>query len=794
MQYGAELLTYQRTNKINKEVSKRELDIKYILKVLLYFASAFFISRVLLINLMAPFGIAFLVSIIICGEEKIPLVAGGGTLLGYTSLYGNVRDLGMYLCVVGTVTALGYIIRSIERKKQLALIFAVIILEFTLYKFGVSKLTFGVSFFTAFFETVCIFPIYFIINYSIICFKDLKSRHLFTNEETMSMAVTISLVIAGTWGASIQGVSIRNILALLFVLIISYVKGATVGAACGVSIGVIVGMYSSNMIMFISVYGLCGLMTGVFKETGKWLSGLAYLVSFSIIKIYSNIDGQFKIIEAIISCIAFYIISNNIYGKLALELDWEKKQEKINENYVDKIRKILVGRLDNFSGVLTHMSIILENLADNDKLAMKSKSSALIENLADRVCSSCNMNSICWKRENYNTYTAFSELIQGYQEKKLSIPYELERKCVKRAILTKNTEEIVNNYVISEMWRSRLSEGRELLAAQISNMADSIGEIVEEFNEDVKFNGEAEDLVRRVLDKKGIKFSDILCFNNKNNRLEVKLSLQSCTGSQMCVKDVLPLLNEVLDKCMCIGDDGCSIDPKDNSCSITFEETPKYHIATYVARQCKDGESNNGDSFSYGKLQDGTYMTVISDGMGSGPEAEQESSAAVELIEKFTKAGFSKNTAINTVNSIMTLKFDTDEKFSTVDLNSVDLYSGEVDFMKVGAVASFIKGNNKVEVIKSKTLPIGVLDKVDIDTISKKVKNGDIIVMLSDGVLDYNNESVGKTDWIVDYLEKANNNNPKELTEGILSKALELSNGKVKDDMTVIVSKIYSLY
>jgi stage II sporulation protein E len=89
---------------------------------------------------------------------------------------------------------------------------------------------------------------------------------------------------------------------------------------------------------------------------------------------------------------------------------------------------------------------------------------------------------------------------------------------------------------------------------------------------------------------------------------------------------------------------------------------------------------------------------------------------------------------------------------------------------------------------------MGVLDKVDIDIIKKRVKNGDILVMLTDGALDYNKESAGKVDWIVEFLENISCNNPKELVDEIIEKTLELSAGKVKDDITVVVSKVYELY
>jgi stage II sporulation protein E len=792
MQYGAELLTYQRTKRAQK--SKKAVDYSSPLKLIIYCAAAILISRVMLVNKTAPFGVAFIFAVIMHKEEKLALAAGCGALLGYISLYKNIENLGLYVIIILTITAASYIMESLSKKRKLAAIFGVVFIEAVVYNFFINNYSIGVNMLFSAFDIACIFPLYFMMDYGLSCFKEIKTKHLFTNEEIISMAILLSLAVSGTWGAVIYGISIRNIVALAAVIVISYINGSAIGASSGVAMGVIVGMSTNNMIAFIGVYGLCGLTVGLFRETGKWLSGLAYIVAFAILKLYSDIGNDFKIIEGIITCGILFGIPQNIYDRLSMEFDWEKKQEKLSESHVDKIKDIFVGRLENFSDVLFNMSEIVNSLINNDKLLMKNKSSALIENLADRVCANCDMNSMCWKRELHYTYSAFGELIQSYQDNKERIPEELERKCVKRTSLVKNTEDIVNNFIISEMWRNRLTEGRQILAGQINNMAASIGEIVNEFNSTIKFNNEVERNVRRLLNKGKIKINDMFCMEDRKGRIIVKISMEACGGRQSCVKEMLPLINEAAGVSMCISDEGCSIDPNTNMCSVTFEEMPKYHVSSYVGRECKSGEKYNGDSYSFGKLKDGTYMMIISDGMGSGPEAGQESRAAVELIEKFTEAGFSKTTAINTVNSIMTLKFTEDEKFSTLDLSSIDLYSGDIDFMKVGAVASYLKRGDKVEAINSKTLPIGVLDKVDIDISSKKIKNGDIVVMLSDGLLDCTNGDGRKRDWIMDYLESTTCSNPKEIAEEIMERAGVISKGKPKDDMTVLVSKVYSLY
>lgn len=795
MQYGIDIFPYERVKKINKDSNKKkELGLKTIAKLLIYLLSGFFISRVMMINLMAPFGIAFLVTTIVDKDNKIKFFSALGSLLGYISLYTGIKNIWIYFLLIPTIFILSMVFDKCRNKKKLWIIYISIFLELALFNGLHLHISPIIAMLNAILQVCCIFSIYYIINYSIKCMKQIKTKYLFNSEEIISMSITLSLIISGTWGLNIFGMSIRNVVALISVVIIGHVKGSSAGGACGIAMGAIIGISTNNMPMFIGVFGICGLISGIFKESGKYLSGIAYMITFCILKLYSDLGIQFQLTEAASALAIYLLVPSKIYKKLELELDWQMKNENIKADYVGKIKEIVDDKLQDFSNLLTYTSETLRQLADNDKLQMKEKSNSIVQNLADRVCGNCNMKSICWKRESYYTYTAFVELINNYQNRRNKIPEEIERKCIKRSALARNAEEIIKNYIIDEMWKKRLSECRQFLADQINNISYSVEELTKGIDTNIQFNRYIENDIRRLLHKNNIKYRDIFCYTNDAGRIIVKLYMEACGGKQKCVKNVLPLVNKVTNKVMCVSDEGCDINLDNNECTLVLEETPKYHVASYVGKICKDGESYNGDSFLFDKLNDGTYMTIISDGMGSGPEAGQESTASVNIIEKFTKAGFSKLTAINMVNSLMSIKFSENEKFSTVDLSSIDLYTGEVDFMKVGAAASFIKSHNDVDVITSKSLPMGILDKVDIDISERTVENGDIIVMLSDGILDYSNDEAGKVDWLVNYLKETQSNTPEDICNEIVEKARELNKGKIKDDMTVIVSRVYSLY
>ncbi|GFZ34186.1 stage II sporulation protein E [Clostridium zeae] len=798
MQYGVDVTTYKRISDRKKD--KKELKlIGSPYRLLFNFIGAFLISRVTInangvgIEGLSPFGIAFILSFLNKESKKEGIVAAVGVLLGYATLLGSAPNIGIYILSAAIISIFTNIRFKLKEKVSLIMSFSILMLSMIFYRAFSSNISLWINIVTSLVQCVVVYPIYYIIKYALTCLDDIKTNHFFTSEELIAMALLFCLIISGIGSIALFGISIRNVVALFFVIIIAFSLGSSVGAAAGVAMGIIVGLSTNNMMLYISVYSICGLMVGIFKDTGKWFTMLAYIVVYFVLSMYSKKFDDFKVIEALIVAVLFSIVPLKFYNKLSLELDNERKQDTLGDLHFCKIKEEFTNRLVDFTDILSTISVTLNNLVDNDRLLLKNKSSALIENLADRVCSSCDMRYTCWKRELHSTYNSFSELIRSNQEGKSSFPLELDKKCIKKYALVKNTEEIVGNYVQDEMLKRRLGEGRKLLAGHINNMAITIGELIDDFSKDIVICNDVERTIKRALNKESIKYDDILCYNDKNGRLKIKVTMDSCGGGQVCIKDVLPVINKSIGKTMSIGGDGCSIDPNTNKCSVYIEETPKYHVSSYAAIACKDGEKYTGDSYSYGKTQDGNYMVLVSDGMGSGPEAGAESKAAVELIEKFTQVGFSELTAINTVNSIMSMKFSEDEKFATLDLQNIDLYTGNAKFMKVGAVESFIKKGEKVELVKSKTLPFGILDTTDVDIVEKKVSNGDLIVTISDGIL-YGKDGDGSCQWLTEFLRTNNNKNPKELSLEILDKAKEISGAKIKDDMTVVVSKVFAIY
>ncbi|ELC8437532.1 stage II sporulation protein E [Clostridium perfringens] len=795
MQYGVKIDNYKRAKDSENVKNNMKIEASSI-GLIMAMVAGLLISRVYLdmtfgvVQVLAPFGLAYLIAITNY-ERKYILSSSLGVILGYITLFNKVSNFSAYIIISTIVTIIS--MSKLNKKARNIASFIIVFSGLFVYGVLVGSSDIILHLIGAISVTALVFPIYYVVSYTLKCIEEINTQHFFSIDEIVSIELFICLLIVGIGTLSINDISFRNIAAILFIIALAFISDTNMGAGAGITMGIILGFATGNLMESIAIYGACGLVAGIFRESGKLFTALSFNIIFIIVTLYSGVFNNISFIEALVGTGIFLLIPKKIYNKISLEINKDKKVGHFSEVRFAEIKDELTERLKDFTEVLSIMGKSLNNLVGNDKLAIKNKGNALVENLSDRTCSDCDMRYMCWKRELHQTYNAFSDLIRNYENNSGAFPHELEKKCIKKYALVKNLEDIMNIYMVNETLKSRLGEGRKILSNHINNMSVTISEIVDEFGNELHLCTDVEKSIKKSLLKYGINFGSLICYNDKNGRIKIKMQMENCMGSQTCIKTVLPIMSETIGKNMSIGSEGCNINSKNNMCEIVIEEAPKYHINSHVAVATKEGEKFTGDSYSYGRTKDGNYITVISDGMGSGPEAGLESKVSVEIIEKFMEVGFDEKIAIDAVNAIMSIKFSEDEKFSTLDMNKIDLYTGNAKFMKVGAIESFIKRGNKVEVINSNTLPFGVLEEPDVDTVEKQVSNGDVIVSISDGILDVKNDGSFDTTWLIEFLKSTKYRQPKDLSIAILEKAKELSGGKAKDDMTVVVSKVFAI-
>ena len=154
------------------------------------------------------------------------------------------------------------------------------------------------------------------------------------------------------------------------------------------------------------------------------------------------------------------------------------------------------------------------------------------------------------------------------------------------------------------------------------------------------------------------------------------------------------------------------------------------------------------------------------------------------LLSKLIKAGFDFQAASKIVNAALLVKSN-DESLSTIDVTSVDLYTGKISIFKAGAAPTFAKKSDKVLEFECSTLPAGILRGVSFDKKTMYLSHNDVIIMVSDGVTNNN------YDWIYDEIKSFKHNiTAKELSRKIALESKLRNKSNHDDDVTVMVGVI----
>ena len=220
-----------------------------------------------------------------------------------------------------------------------------------------------------------------------------------------------------------------------------------------------------------------------------------------------------------------------------------------------------------------------------------------------------------------------------------------------------------------------------------------------------------------------------------------------------------------------------------------FVQKTKYVAFTGYARVIKEGEIVSGDTYSFWNSEKGKITAILADGTGSGEKASSESAEVLERMERMLEAGIGVEEAVNLLNGSY-FACGEDWNHPTLDICEIDLYSGEAVFLKIGGSASFIRRENGVDVVQGGMLPVGLFQDMHHISQNRSMKNGDYVVMVSDGVVDaFSGEKYEEA--IGNLLSNLPEDHPEVLAEELLRLAICAKSGHIRDDMTVLVIGIW---
>lgn len=207
-----------------------------------------------------------------------------------------------------------------------------------------------------------------------------------------------------------------------------------------------------------------------------------------------------------------------------------------------------------------------------------------------------------------------------------------------------------------------------------------------------------------------------------------------------------------------------------------------------VTRQqrAKDEEEFCGDSMEQWENREERFFSLISDGMGSGREASAVARICTKFISSMLEAGEMNEELLLLLNGFLCTGYEGSLKecSATVDIMEIDLISGETEFFKSGAAPSYVFRDGSLFKLRSRTMPIGILDETDTKRFNFKLSEGDVVVMISDGVTGGREECP----WLFDLLRQNAESAGLDRTADLIMK-YAVGHGS-SDDISVAVMRI----
>ncbi len=607
------------------------------------------------------------------------------------------------------------------------------------------------------------------------------NKNIFTDisfEDIMEISVLAMITIGGFCSINIGSISVGKVICGVAIMTIAYTGRCAFAVTCGVGLGILFSLYSFEYNEYAGILGFCGLITGIASGLKRPGIILSFIISTKLLTTYFGgwSDSVFSGYETIITICLFCLMPQSVLIRIKAYFKAGLVRNKEFKKYVDTINSKIKFTSSAFESLAELSGRVLSNIPDNTN-----DISTIYDITANRVCKSCGLKFACWDKEAFDTRDVLNKTVSMLcKDGHLSVdtaPVEFKRKCIKYDSFISELNRTYFRYRTNNQWKEKLEQSNKMLSVQLKGVSGIMEDFSENLNNNIIFDTLDEGKIMHSMEQADIKCTDVTVVKDHIDSATATVVIRQKKGdfTKLC-KKAEAIVSEALQRNMKT-DNYTYIK---NKYTIRLRETERYSVLCSYVSIAKKGETKCGDSVIHGKISGGKYAVILSDGMGCGKEASEQSVAAIELMQEFLNAGFDKKTSVEMINSALMLR--NTETFATLDTVVVDMFTANTEFIKAGANTTYIKTGNFIKKILSDTLPVGIIKCTKAKTDEYQAKNGDIIIMISDGIHNATDE------WFEQYILNMHEDNPSIIAKLLADEAQRQK--KQDDDMTVAVLKI----
>lgn len=499
---------------------------------------------------------------------------------------------------------------------------------------------------------------------------------------------------------SIFGFEIRTVLSILIVLILGWKKGVLIGATAGITIGAVLGIIGSGEIALIASFALSGMIAGLLSRFGKIGVILGFIVGNILLAyvINGNTVAVIYLKEIVIASLGLLLVPKSVqiniedfFGKslylpvtpgynLENNTDTIYKLNTVSETIDEMSRTYkeeILGKKedeidDTKESFIKEVQAKIEDKKENvlyDELMDEELTSEIFDMLSEKE--NVTKDDIIKLLEDKNEY------ILGFEDFDTNMKIEEDIKFVAKVV-----NDVYKIGKVNKLWKQRMKENKKVISNQLNGVSRAISYVADSIKkEDTNFEEKKQEIML-LCGQKEIQVLDINIKKQPSGRYIVNLYKLSCKENEKCkIEEIEKIISKVLKTDIVLQREVCGRENNQNLCKQIYMTKDKFRMQIGIAHDKKFDSIISGDYSNQTRLDDGKYLITLSDGMGSGPEARKSSQVAVKMLTRMLSSGFDRDTSMDLINSSMYIN-SKEDTYATLDVAILDLYSGNMEFMK----------------------------------------------------------------------------------------------------------------
>lgn len=604
--------------------------------------------------------------------------------------------------------------------------------------------------------------------------QDVRESPSLTVPQAVGLLTLACCVLAALARVSIPGgLSLGRVLAAALAVLAGWRRGIGTGAAVGLVAGLAMDLAAGEVPYYAALYAFSGLAAGVFQKQGRLFTAVAFATAggAAVLWTWGNGTRLWALYELLMGAGVFLLLPDKLLGRLEALV-----RPADGEDGAARARAYVSNRLAAEAGAFRALAGELDGLF-HAPAETAADTGRILTRAAERACAACPLHALCWEKEAAATRAALEEVLPTLLDRGRGTPGDYPEAFARRCVDLQGFSSAVNEELAACLTRqqcgAKVRRSRGAVCRQYSELAclleDASAELAQELAVDVKRQ-------RRLRQRLGALGTEGGCaaYYDENGRL--RLEVTGPGARVLNTPEELAILSQLMEMPLRVEEDSGGGRLK------LAQSEPLMAVAGIAAKQ-KEGETVSGDAGAWFKDGAGRLHIFLCDGMGSGPEAHQDSSGTADLLEKFLRAGVDPTQALMTLNGALALRGEEAGGFTTIDLLRLDLFTGKGAVYKFGAAPTYLRRRGQVRRLAGASLPAGSEgENVRPDVLPLEAGDGDWIVMASDGVTG------SEGDWIAETLEHWEGDSPRLLAQQLLEGCFRRETGQ--DDKTVVAVKL----